>query len=88
MVAPPEDMSVEEKTEAPKVSKLPTIIQMDEDDILRIENIVLKERNFELEKEKSHNELFARMVSKYKIDLTKFELSVDAPSKRIILTPK
>jgi len=65
-----------------------TNIDLDEDDSIRIENIALKERVFELERQYARSNFYTRIVSKYKIDTSKFELIVDAQSKKILLTPK
>lgn len=61
---------------------------MDEDDIIRLENLLLKERNSELERNIARNGFYSRLVEKYKIDLSAAELSVDFSSKKILLTPK
>jgi pseudouridine-5'-phosphate glycosidase len=67
---------------------VPESISLDEDDILRLENIMLKERNNELEGEKARSNFYARLVSKHNVDIANFNLAVDASSRKILLTPK
>ena len=66
----------------------PTIThQMDEQDLLRFENLMLKELIMEQNKKNARAEFQSKLVEKYKVG-EDMDLSVDGESKTIILSPR
>lgn len=69
-------------------------IKLDDDDLLRLEHVVLKQENAELrfaltqrDCSEERSELFQKLATKYSIDVKKFKISVNLPEKTLILTP-
>jgi len=61
---------------------------LDDVDKLMLENILLKERLWEKEKNDMRNTLYAELIRKHELDVNSYDLTIDAPSAKIILTPK
>ena len=66
----------------------PRNIQMDEDDWLRLENILMKEKLLTREMADRRDGFQNRLAAKYMVNIATHNLSIDASTRTINITPK
>ena len=77
------------------MSDEPLKVALDEDDILRIENLMLKEENAKMkftfaqqEINDSRSELLTNLAAKRSIDIAKHKVTVNLPEKTLQFSPR
>lgn len=66
----------------------PRNIQMDEDDMLRLENILMREKLIAREMADRRDGFQNRLAAKYLVNIATHDISIDATTKMINITPK
>jgi len=61
---------------------------LDGDDKLRLENIILRERLMERDKEDARQSFYNHLINKYKVDSSRFNIAVDAQASTLTLQHK
>jgi len=79
---------LEAARDATKTPEGPRTFPMDEEDQLRLENILLHEKVVARERADARDAFHSRLVAKYKVNILTETVSVDANTGRITVAPK